>query len=56
MFESEAFVGLKIREFTWVSDRFQFKSNEAIGHYGQTLIKNPFSTTPYNYFIRIFVL
>jgi len=44
MFESKpalpvgrAFAVLKTKEFTFVNDCFQHKSNAAIGHYGQTL-------------------
>jgi len=37
MFEFEALAVLKIKEFTIVNDCFQNKSNEKIGHYGQTL-------------------
>ena len=37
MFEFEAFAVLKTKEFTNVNDCFQDKSNEEIGHYGQTL-------------------
>jgi hypothetical protein len=37
MFEFEACVVLKIKEFTFVNDCFQNKRNEEIGHYGQTL-------------------
>ena len=36
MFDFEAFEVLKIKEFTKVNDCFQYKSNEEIGHYGQT--------------------
>ena len=39
MFEIEAFAVLKTKEFTIVNDCFQDKSNEDIGHYGQTLIQ-----------------
>jgi len=38
MFECKAFEVLKTKEFTGVNDCFQDKSNEAVGHYGQTLI------------------
>ncbi|OFY31315.1 MAG: hypothetical protein A2X01_11015 [Bacteroidetes bacterium GWF2_35_48] len=45
MFESKpalpvgrAFEELETKEFTFVNDCFQFESNAAIGHYGQTLI------------------
>ena len=39
MFEFEAFAVLKTKEFTTVNDCFQDKSNDEIGHYGQTLIR-----------------
>ena len=38
MFAIEAFVVLKIKEFTVVNDCFQNKNNDDSGHYGQTLI------------------
>jgi len=48
MFTIEAFVVLKIKEFTLVNDWFQNKNNlpdrqagEESGHYGQTLIRKP---------------
>jgi hypothetical protein len=36
-FHRSTFEVLKIKAFTFVNNCFQYKSNAAIGHYGQTL-------------------